>query len=331
MKDNISFFKELDATVLHSLCEKDSGCYYDSLLDRLDSMKKPDEYAGAPEILGLVYGTYCPIYIYSKVSEKYVCGMKYGDETFPNVEPIRLLYTPDATNSPGHYNLLVDQNTISTSHTVIDIQKNSDDIFETLRSLCKASCISGTDPSIDTVFNDRNEPFSAFSSNEDGYPKDSLPHKTLSHHRTLSEANIDLSLLESSLSIESAHTTCTSINPFGHLTLDDSEIVSEEQSIKKLQTFCEKHDMQAVLLGKGDNTNKSGKGEKISKFVLPSLKRSLTMQDATTETEKSNIVYLRVFKDPADNADTFRKVLDFFVRIVSYWKIIKISSRCRGW
>ena len=89
--------------------------------------------------------------------------------------------------------------------------------------------------------------------------------------------------------------------------------------------------MQAVLLGKGDNTNKSGKGEKTSKFVLPSLKRSLTMQDATRETEKSNIVYLRVFKDPADNADTIRKVLDFFIRIVSYWKRIKISCRCRGW
>ena len=219
-------------------------------------MKKSDEYAWAPEILGLVYGTYCPIYIYSKVSEKYVCGMKYGDEAFPNVEPIRLLYTPDAANSPGHYNLLVDQNTISTSHTVIDIQKNPDDIFETLRSLCKASCISGTDPSIDTVFNDRNEPLSAFSSNEDAYPKDSFPYKTLSHHRTLSEANIDLSLPESSLSIESAHTTCTSINPFGHLTLDDFEInVSEEQSIKKLQTFCEKHDMQAVLLGFAGHQN----------------------------------------------------------------------------
>ena len=86
--------------------------------------EKYDEYAEASEILRLVYGTYCSIYIHSKVCEKYICGMKYGDETFPNVEPIRLLYTPDTTNSPGHYDLLVDQNTISTSHTVTDIQKN---------------------------------------------------------------------------------------------------------------------------------------------------------------------------------------------------------------
>ena len=191
MKDNLSFFKELDATALHSLCEKDSGCYYDSFSHRLESMEKSDEYAGASEILGLVYGTYCPIYIYGKVSEKYVCGMmKHGDKTFPNIEPIRLLYTPDATNSPGHYDPLVYQNTISTSHTVTDSQKNPDGIFETWRNLCKVSCISGTDPSIDTVFNDKNEPLSAFSSNEDTYPKEFLPHKTSSHHRTLSEAII---------------------------------------------------------------------------------------------------------------------------------------------
>ena len=79
--------------------------------------------------------------------------------------------------------------------------------------------------------------------------------------------------------------------------------------------------MQAVLLGKEDNTNKSGKGEKTSKFILPSLKRSLTLQDATRETETSNIVYLRVFKDPPDNADTIRqKGSTFFVRIISYWQ-----------
>ena len=185
---------------------------------------------------------------------------------------------------------------------------------------CKTSCIYGTDPSFDTVFNDKNKPLSAFSSNEDEYPKDSLPHKTSSHHRSLSEENIDLSIPESSLSIESAHTT--SINLFGRLSSDDFKItVSEEQSINKLQTFCEKHDMQGVLL---DNTNKSEKGEKTKTFILPSLKRSLTLQDATRETEKSNIVYLRVFKDSADNANTIRKVPDFLSELFHIGKELNI-------
>ena len=54
-------------------------------------MLKFDEYAGAPEILGLVFGAYCPIYIYHETNGEYICGMKYGDDTFPNVEPVRLL------------------------------------------------------------------------------------------------------------------------------------------------------------------------------------------------------------------------------------------------
>ena len=47
------------------------------------------------------------------------------------------------------------------------------------------------------------------------------------------------------------------------------------------------------------------------------------MQDATRETEKSNIVYLRVFKDPADNADTIRKVLNFLSELFHIGKELK--------
>ena len=68
LKGNLTFFEQLDPVVLHSLCEKGTGCYYLSFLDRLENMLKFDEYAGAPEILGLVYGAYCPIYIYHETN-----------------------------------------------------------------------------------------------------------------------------------------------------------------------------------------------------------------------------------------------------------------------
>ena len=34
---------------------------------------------------------------------------KYGDEQFPNIEPLRILYHPDQLNQPGHYDILVNQ------------------------------------------------------------------------------------------------------------------------------------------------------------------------------------------------------------------------------
>ena len=119
LKSNLPFFYQLDDAVLHTLCEKESGNFYNSFSERLEYMLKSDEYAGASEILGLVYGASCPIYIYNKSNGKFVCGMKYGDDTFPNVEPIRLLYSPDTPTSTGHYDLLANQHIISNTHTVI--------------------------------------------------------------------------------------------------------------------------------------------------------------------------------------------------------------------
>ena len=70
-------------------------------------MLKCDEFAGLPEILCLVYGENCSKYIYNESNGEFVSGMKYGIDTFPNVEPIRLLYSSDTPSSPGHCDLLV--------------------------------------------------------------------------------------------------------------------------------------------------------------------------------------------------------------------------------
>ena len=53
------------------------------------------------------------------------------------------------------------------------------------------------------------------------------------------------------------------------------------------------------------------------------LKKSCTLQDIEKTTEKSSIVYLRVFKDPADNANTMQKVLDFLSEMFDVGKVLK--------
>ena len=76
-------------------------------------------------------------------------------------------------------------------------------------------------------------------------------------------------------------------------------------------TLCGRHDIQWTLLSKKGST---------SAFVFPSLKKSLTLQELERKTEPSNIVYLRVFKDPADNADTMQKILDFLSELFQVGK-----------
>ena len=69
--------------------------------------------------------------------------------------------------------------------------------------------------------------------------------------------------------------------------------------------------MQWALLSKKGST---------SAFVFPSLKKSFTLQVSERKTEPSNIVYLRVFKDPADNGDTMQKILDFYSELFQVGK-----------
>ena len=101
---------------------------------------------------------------------------------------------------------------------------------------------------------------------------------------------------------------------FGELTLNDFAITdSEEAAFDKLWTLCGKHDIQCAVLSKNQKAN----------LVLPTLKKSLAIQELERETEASNIVYLRVFKDYADNADTIRKVLDFLSEMFKVSKDLK--------
>ena len=46
----------------------------------------------------------------------------------------------------------------------------------------------------------------------------------------------------------------------------------------------------------------------------------MTLQELERKTEPSNIVYFKAFKDPADNADTMQKILDFLSELFQVGK-----------
>ena len=71
LKSNLIFFQQLDSAILHTLCEKESGNFYSSFSDRLESMLKFYEYARVPEILGIVYGSNC-IFIMNQMENMFV-------------------------------------------------------------------------------------------------------------------------------------------------------------------------------------------------------------------------------------------------------------------
>ena len=78
-----------------ALCEKQTGQFYSSLEEQLASVLSYDGYAGELEIRSLVYSSCCPIFLCQLQSGIPECYSKYGDEQFPNTEPLRILYHPD--------------------------------------------------------------------------------------------------------------------------------------------------------------------------------------------------------------------------------------------
>ena len=212
-------------------------------------MLKSDEYAGAPEILGLVYGANCPIYIYNKSNGNFVYGMKYGDDTFTNVEPIRLLYSPDTPTSSVHYDLLANQHIISNTHTVIEATADPQGFFDSWRNSCRSCSFDDKEPDFNTVFVDRNG--ATVSSTTD----DKVTKSARAHCHTLAEANIDFSLPDKAHAFNRVVNSSPSCE-FGELTLNDFAITdSEEAAFDKLWTLCGKHDIQCTVLSKNQKAD----------------------------------------------------------------------------
>ena len=125
---NLPFFNYLDVSVLEAICNN-----FPNFRSKLEAMRKTDEYAGEAEIIGIIYGAHCPVYVYkgNEHNKGFTCA-KYWNDTFPDVGPIRLLYTPETDSSSGHYDLLVTQHDIMiSSNSVIDLSfENTGEIFQ---------------------------------------------------------------------------------------------------------------------------------------------------------------------------------------------------------
>ena len=87
-----------------------------------------------------------------------------------------------------------------------------------------------------------------------------------------------------------------------------------EGCIVNLTNLLESHNLQHVLHSKSCKSNE---------IKFPSFKRSLFYQEEIPECEKSNVAYLRVFKEPADDKDTIIRVLNFLYKVYEVDKKIK--------
>ena len=154
LKANLQILNDMDDAILRALCEKQNGQFYDSLEDRLKSMESHDEYAGELEIKGLVYSSCCPIFLYqlqNGIPSRYI---QYGDELFPQIQPIKILYHPDQPNQPCHYDLLTDQFDISSAKSVIDENTTEGNSLALMKHLCKSAGSVSSEVPIMNVIND---------------------------------------------------------------------------------------------------------------------------------------------------------------------------------
>ena len=107
LKANLHFLNSLDDALVQALCEK-NGQHFVSSEERLRAIESRDEYAGELEIRGLVYSSCCLIFLYRLLNGIPFCYIQYGDDLFLQTRPIKILYHPDLTNKPGHYDLLTE-------------------------------------------------------------------------------------------------------------------------------------------------------------------------------------------------------------------------------
>ena len=152
-------------------------------------MHSHDEYAGELEIRGLVYSSCCPILLYPLQNGIPQCYVKYGDEQFPNIEPLRILYHPDQPNQPGHYDILVCQYGIDTAKSVLDQNTVKGDYLNLMKHLCKTAGSISRDIYISEVFSDQKLTVKATAGEGSGCAR-----VLSSRGRTLKEPNVNLSL-----------------------------------------------------------------------------------------------------------------------------------------
>ena len=133
--------------------------------------------------------------------------------------------------------------------------------------------------------------------------------------RALAEANPNLDL-SGYVYFDSSVPIFSSSNSYQHLNLHDFLFDSaDEGCIINLTNLLKSQNLQHVLHSKSCKSNE---------IKFPSCRRSLFYQEEIPECEKSNVAYLRVFKEPADDKDTIIRVLNFLYKVYEADKKLNI-------
>ena len=230
LKANLQILNDMDDAILRALCQKQNGQFYDSLEDRLKSMESHDEYAGELEIKGLVYASCCPVFLYQLQNSIPSCYSQYGDELFPQIQPIKILYHLDQPSQPSHYDLLTGQIDISSAKSVIDQNTTEGNSLAPIEHLCKSAGSFSSEVPIMDVIND----IKSLTNNckEKNFAPISTDLKEVLGGRTFKEANAILSLDSEN---QFSKSTFRTVQDYAHLSLQEFKLnESEIEAINKL-------------------------------------------------------------------------------------------------
>ena len=299
LKANLHF---LDDALVQALCEKQNGQHFVSLEERLRAMESHDEYAGELEIRGLVYSSCCPIFLYRLVNGIPLCYIQYGDDLFPQTQPIKILYHPDQADKPGHYDLLIDQFDKNSAKSVIDQNSAVGSSLNLLQHLCKSAGSITSEVQIVDVIKDikisekkteENEPITGL--HDQG--------KKIPDWRTLKEANIVLSLDSDN---QFSKGISARVNQYAHLSLQEFKLNEAEIEAKnKLSAVIFEFSLQCSVaqISLPDDD-----------IFLPSFRKRFGIESRQSE-HQSQITYLRIINEPADNKETILKVINFLYNV----------------
>ena len=257
------------------MCEKQTGQFYSSLEERLTSILSHDEYAGELEIRGLVYSSCCPIFLYQLQNGIPQCYIKYGDEQFPNIEPLRILYHPDQPNQPGHYDILVNQYGIDTAKSVLDRNTVKGDSLNLMKHLCKTAGSISRDTSISEVFSDKKLTVEATAGEGSGCARD-----LSSWGRTLKEANVNFSLDYHTQFLKKPFQRA---QQYSHLTFQDFKINKVEKTLLNY--------LSSVLFEYSVQCNIVQSSSSEEAVFLPSFRKKFSISSPRLE-HQSQVTYL---------------------------------------
>ena len=133
LKDNVHVLRKLPETIGNLFLEKQSGIYYENFDVCLHEQSKPGTYACTLQILAAAFAIRTQICIYEFVDQNYELIATYPHDFYQNSDPIHLLYHPDCTGEPGHFDLLLEDKL--DLEELIDLDCDVSSVFDSWQSL----------------------------------------------------------------------------------------------------------------------------------------------------------------------------------------------------